>query len=264
MVSALPPSLQKGGEPFFHRGNDIGVLCLHGITASPDEMRWLGHYLHTHHGYTVYGARHVGHAVDYRHMHRTRWEDWYLTGIDGYHLLRSQCKKIFVAGLSMGGLITLLISASLDLDGIVVIAAPIDIPSKVLPYAKYLQWVMPSYDTPDTSDFPARLLAEQHRRGLPTVGRVRYKRWATRGVAELYELMEVVRGRLPLIQTPALLMYSEGDKSVPINNMSYIEKHIGSDDVQVRKFEKSGHILTQDVDCDAVFQTAGAFIQERS
>jgi carboxylesterase len=264
MVSALPPSLQRGGEPFFHRGNDIGVLCLHGITASPDEMRWLGQYLHTQYGYTVYGARHVGHAVDYRHMQRARWEDWYLTGIDGYHLLRSQCKKIFVAGLSMGGLITLLMSANLDLDGIVVIAAPIDIPSKILPYAKYLQWVMPSYDTPDTSDFPKRLLAEQHRRGLPTVGRLRYQRWATRGVAELYELMEVVRGRLPLIQAPALLMYSEGDKSVPVNNMSYIEKHIGSDDVQAKKFEKSGHILTQDVDCDAVFAMAGAFIQERS
>lgn len=263
MVSVLPPSLQQGGEPFFHRGNDIGVLCLHGLTASPDEMRWLGHDLHARYGYTVYGTRHVGHSVDYTHMHRARWEDWYLTGIDGYHVLRQQCKKIFVTGLSMGGLITLLMGANLDLDGIIVIAAPLNIPSKILPYAKYIQWVMPSYETPDTTDFPKRLLAEQRRRGFPAVGRLRYRRWATRGVAELYELMHVVKGRLPLIQAPALLMYSKNDASVPFHNLDYLESHIGSDDVVVGRFEKSGHILTQDVDYDAVCDMTGAFIQAR-
>lgn len=263
MVSVLPPSIQKGGEPFFHRGNEVGLLCLHGITASPDEMRWLGAYLNARYGYTVYGARHVGHAVDYKHMHRARWEDWYLGAIDGYHLLRAQCKKVFVAGLSMGGLITLLMGANLDLDGIIVIAAPLDIPSKSLPYAKYLQFFMPSYDTPDTTDFPQRLLHEQHRRGFPAVGRLRYQKWATRGVAELYELMQVVRGRLPLIQVPALLMYSAGDKTVPLDNLDYLEAHIGSEDKRAIRFEKSGHILTQDVDCDAVFDAAGVFISER-
>lgn len=264
MVLELPPSLQTGGEPFFHRGNDVGVLCLHGITASPDEMRWLGHYLHTRYGYTVYGTRYVGHAVDYRHMHRARWEDWYLTGIDGYHVLRTQCKKIFVAGLSMGGLITLLMGANLDLDGIVVIAAPLSLPSKILPYAKYLQWVMPTYETPDTTDFPQRLSAEQRQRGFPAVGRLRYQRWATRGVAELYELMAVVRGRLPLIHTPALLMYSAGDQTVPISNLSLLERGLSSEDVEVRRFEKSGHILTQDVECDAVFDAVGNFIHQRA
>jgi carboxylesterase len=263
MVSVLPPSLLKGGEPFFHRGNEIGVLCLHGITASPDEMRWLGHDLHTRYGYTVYGARHVGHAVDYKHMHRARWEDWYLTGVDGYHILRDQCKKIFVAGLSMGGLITLLMGTTFDLDGIIVIAAPIHLPNKILPYTKYIQWVMPSYDTPDTTDFPQRLLEDQRRRGFPAVGRLRYQRWATRSVSELYELMQVVKGRLPLIQAPALLMYSQGDQTVPISNLDYLEACIGSEDVQVRRFEKSGHILTQDVDYDAVFEATSAFIQAR-
>ena len=107
--SALP-SIMSGGESFFFKGGQVGVLCLHGFTASPAEVRWLGEHL-AGHDYTVYGPRLPGHAPHPHDLARYRWQDWYLTALDGCHLLHSHCQQVFVVGHSMGGCLALLLAA---------------------------------------------------------------------------------------------------------------------------------------------------------
>ena len=48
-----------GAEPFFFKGNDIGVLVCHGFTGTTQSMRYLGEQLHGA-GYTV--------TVSYTHL----------------------------------------------------------------------------------------------------------------------------------------------------------------------------------------------------
>jgi carboxylesterase len=254
------PTIMPGAEPFFLTGNKIGVLCLHGVTASPDEVRWFAEHMHQQ-GMTVYAPRITGHGTHHDDLRHIRWQDWYLSALDGYHLLRRHCRHIYVAGLSMGGLLALLMGASEYTDGIIVMAAPLKLPAeRRIRLARWIQPIRPILNLPDRTGFTERLVAEKRRRGDSPARRIRYDRWATRAVVELQRLMDVTTDILPEVTTPALLMYSQGDPTVPFDNLEILRDNIGSKHLDVTSFQRSGHILTQDYDREAVFQRATSFI----
>ncbi|MFN8371901.1 MAG: alpha/beta fold hydrolase [Anaerolineae bacterium] len=256
-MNTLLPTLRHGAEPFYFKAvngdSSVGCLCLHGFTASPDEMRWFGHAL-AQQGITTYGPRLVAHGADYRDMSRMKWHDWYLCALDGYHVLRQQCEQVFVAGLSMGGLLSLLLASAVPVSGAIVIAAPFFIDSRMFEASHMLKYVMPYTKQLDTSELMKHIQAEQVRRKMPVVGRVRYDDWSTAAASELHNVMMVACEIFcRIITCPARVMYSRGDKTVPPRNGDYLQANIGSKVVERHDFERSDHILTQDVDCDAVF-----------
>jgi carboxylesterase len=251
----------QGAEPFYYPGGDIGCLCLHGLTASPAEVAWLGAFL-AEQKVTVYGPRCAGHGVDYQQLRHLRWQDWYLSALDGYHLLRSQCQKVVVAGLSMGGLLALLLGASVPVDGLVAMAAPVIFQKPFqMNTARWLKRVRPFLDMPDHSNFPQWLVEEQKRRGEQPAGRVRYDTWATQAVEELKKLGDLVDTQLPEITAPTLLMYSEGDTTVPLINRDHLKSRLGSESISTHTLSKSDHILVQDVEYQDVLHQIGQFIR---
>src|SRR5512134_2216381 len=116
-------------EPFFFLGDSSKPACLliHGFTGAPKEMRWMGDYLHQR-GYTCLGVRLAGHATDPEDMVRARWTDWTASVEDGYQLLRGVTENIVLAGLSMGGVLALLMSTRLNVRGVVTMSAPARLP----------------------------------------------------------------------------------------------------------------------------------------
>ncbi|MDX1992276.1 MAG: alpha/beta fold hydrolase [bacterium] len=258
-----PPHYMPGAEPIFHRGSsDIGCLLLHGITASPAELSWLAQDLAAR-DFTVYVPRMAGHGSDYRLLRGVGWRDWYLTGADGLHLLRAQCRRVVVIGHSMGGLVGSLLAANAPVDGLILLAAPFSLPKTEpsLRAARWLQLVRPFLYLGDTSNLPMTIRQEQLRRGEPYRGRVRYERWATRALHELYLLMVQARRALPQITTPTLLMYSEADETVPFFNQNYAAGKIGSKQVELAVLKTSSHILPQDVERETVFEMIAEFIE---
>jgi carboxylesterase len=69
------PLIFPRSEPFLRPGNQTGCILIHGFTAMPEEMRYLGEYLHGQ-GYTVLGLRLAGHATHPRDLVRTKWVKW--------------------------------------------------------------------------------------------------------------------------------------------------------------------------------------------
>ena len=57
-------------------GGRAGVLLIHGLTGTPNEMRLLARGLHQA-GFTVYGMQLAGHCGDENDLLQTRWQDWY-------------------------------------------------------------------------------------------------------------------------------------------------------------------------------------------
>ncbi len=260
------PTITPGAEPFFFQAQNehkVGCLCLHGFTASPDEMRWFGHSL-AQNGVTTYGPRLVGHGVNYRDMSRMRWQDWYLSALDGYHVLRQQCDQVFVGGLSMGGLLSVILASVVPVEGVIVIAAPFFTRDLMFESTHFLKHLVPFTKRPDTSELPRRIQAEQARRNMPVVGRVRYNNWSTSAIAELHKAMLAASDCLPNVTVPVLSLYSKADRTVPPRNADFLVAHIGSKQVERHDLEKSDHILTQDVECDTVFELAADFVKRHS
>lgn len=258
------PSLLPGATPIFKRGNGVGCLCLHGLTASPAEQSWLGEHL-ANQGYTVYLPRLAGHGADYRDLQHLTWRDWYLSAVDGYHVLSAQCEQVFVTGLSMGGLLSLLLAASYPIDGLVVMGTPIlpvtNRPHWIINLVKHLQ---PYQYFPDKSEFPRRLRQAQIERGERNLGRVRYDLWATQSIVELNNLIEIVHHHSHQITSPTCLIYSKLDKTVPYSHMQQLMGLLAQTSVETHTLEHSGHIMTQDTEQEAVFGLVTDFIQRHT
>lgn len=261
MTQSLPFIL-PGAEPYFARGNAIGCLCIHGFMASPSEMYWQAKYL-AEQGYTVYAPRLPGHGGDYRAMARMRWQDWYDAVLNAWHVLRGQCQQVLVIGHSMGGMLSLLLAARVPVDGLVGLAAPVIFRNRLMANANWFKYLRPFTDQSDKTHLGRLVREEQARRGEPVNGRVRYDIWSTSAVYQLYRLAGVVREHLPGVTAPLLLVYSEGDQTVPLENRDYIVSRVSSPFIEQHTLQRSDHILTMDVERETVFQLVADFIARR-
>lgn len=95
---------------YLMRGGRDGVLLIHGLTGTPNEMRILAKGLNKA-GFTVYGMQLAGHCGDEADLCKTSWEDWYHSVENAADFLAEKVDNIFVAGLSMGALLSLKLAA---------------------------------------------------------------------------------------------------------------------------------------------------------
>src|SRR5690606_10865930 len=97
--------------PFLLKGNDVGVLLSHGYTGTTSGMRYLGDYLHEKEGWTVHAPQLKGHGDSPAAMAKTTATDWVRSLEAGLDTLGESCSTVFMAGLSMGGCLTLYMAA---------------------------------------------------------------------------------------------------------------------------------------------------------
>lgn len=243
-------SIIPTAEPFLFLGDQTGILLIHGFTGSPFEMHTMGKYFAAQ-GHTVLGIRLPGHATRQEDMQRMRWWDWLAAVEDGYHLLHSAGRQVFLMGLSMGGILTLTAAARLPIAGAVAMSAPYALPADPrLPFAKYLSWLIPAIPK-DTSDWQDPAVA---------VGHVEYAQHPTRSIAELRDLLVEMRSGLAKINCPVLLIQSRMDGVVSPDNMERIYQELSTPDKAMVWVEKSGHVITRDQERQRVFEAAEEFI----
>jgi carboxylesterase len=217
-------------------------------------MRGIGEFL-AGEGYSVLGVRLAGHATEPDDLKRVHWQDWLASVEDGYHLLRGLSKIIFIAGLSMGGVLTLLFSSRFPVSGLILMSTPFQVPPDPrIRYLKLFQYIIPkaSKGKSDWHDLN------------PTEDHVHYPHYITRAVIEVVKLLDEMQSSLPKISAPALIVHSKDDQTVPIEHMRNIYTNIGSQDKEMIAIEKSGHVITRDAQKDQVFNLTGEFIKKVS
>lgn len=250
-------------EPFLFLGDPSKPACLltHGFTGTPKEMRWMGEFLNQQ-GYTCLGIRLTGHATDPDDMIRSNWTDWTASVEDGYHLLSGITKNIFLVGLSMGGILSLLMSTRLDVKGVVAISTPYKLPDD--PRLRHIDWIarmipyMPkSNEEPGASWFDKDAWRDH----------VSYPENPVRSIGQLNHLLGAMRAALPDLRVPVLLIHSKDDHYVLPDNMDLIYADlVNASDRTKLHVTGSGHVVTRDAARVQAFQYALDFIQriERS
>ncbi|MEM1333580.1 MAG: alpha/beta fold hydrolase, partial [Actinomycetota bacterium] len=98
-----------GCDAFVHdAGPDVstGVLVVHGFTGNPSSMRLQAEAAAAA-GHHVEQPRLPGHGTTLEEMLTTSWDDWSAEAAAAYDRLAGRADRIVVAGLSMGGTLTL-------------------------------------------------------------------------------------------------------------------------------------------------------------
>jgi carboxylesterase len=244
-------------EPFFLPGGKTGCLLVHGFTGAPTEMRALGEYLHRQ-GHTVLGVRLAGHATKLKDMIRSRHIDWQVSVEDGWHLLQGHTERIFLIGLSMGGILSLITASRLPVAGVVALSTPYIFPDPLfrkIPWAlRLFSSVVPLQDKKEGLWFTPGL-ADSH---------ISYSHNPVRSAYELAMLLKQLRLKLPDVQVPALVIHSKDDDYVHSDNATLIYNQLGSPQKDLIWVDQANHVITRDGDTSRVFIPIAEFIQEHS
>jgi carboxylesterase len=251
----------KDSEPFSLGDGDRGVLVVHGFTGSPFEMRLLGDDL-ARHGFAVEGVRLAGHAATTRALAETTWHDWYRSASEALDRLRARVggKRVAIAGLSMGGLITLELARQRrdDLAAICVMSAPLWLPPQAEKFSQFMarlplirRAALPKLAGSDIRD------PEMKRRNHDAVPRAGMPLPA---LASLVELGAHLRDKLGDVKTPTLLIHSERDHTVPYECMDAIAHRLGTAEYKKVTLHESFHVITLDVERDKVFAEVAEWV----
>ncbi len=248
------PQIIQTAEPFFLLGGSTGCLLVHGFTGTPKEMRLLGEYLNKQ-GHTVLGIRLAGHATHIEDMIRCSYQDWLASVEDGWHLLHGVTERIFVLGLSMGGVLSLSFAANFPIAGVVVMASPYEMPSKLaktlgkmlLPLSK----VMPKMVKAEDKWFNPEMEKDH----------VCYPEDPVRPGYELLKLLKYMHSLLPTLNVPALVIHTRDDIHILPENAEMLFENIGGPDKEHIWVENTSHNLVRDGDTLKVFQPVAEFIE---
>ena len=248
------PLVIDGAEPFFIPAGKTGILLVHGLTGTPKEMRKMGAHL-AQQGFTVLAIRLNGHATSPDDLARMTWSDWLAAVEDGLSLLRCVTDEIFIMGLSLGGVLSLISAARYPVSGVVAMSTPYELPKDWrLNFVKILSYLHIHVDkgTPDWHD------------SENSIGHIDYPYYQAKAIYELNDLLKELHLSLPLIQVPALLIHSKNDRGVSLENMSKIYQHLKTPDKQILLVENSGHNIVCDSDREIVFDAAAQFAKKFS
>ena len=245
-------------EPFFLLGDRSKPACLliHGFTGTPKEMRWMGEYLNER-GHACLGVRLAGHATIPEDMIASRCTDWTASVEDAYSLLSGIADKIFLVGLSMGGVLSLLMSTRLDVKGVVAMSTPYKLPDD--PRLRHIELIaravpfMPKSDEEPGASWFDKEAWKDH---------VSYPQNPVRSIGELNKLLGEMRVALPKVSVPVLLVHSRDDRYVLPENMEMIHADLtGASDKKKLYITGSGHVIPRDAARHQAFESALEFIQ---
>jgi Esterase/lipase len=255
---------------FLYEGGPDGVLLIHGLTGTPTEMKFVGKGL-ARAGFTVYGMQLAGHCGTEEDLLATGWRDWFASVEAAYTVLAQRCRRVFVAGLSMGAVLALHLAARRprQLAGLALYSTTL----------RYDGWAIPrlSFLLPLVLRLPfghRYRFVESHPYGIKderlrkrVVANMFAGNSAAAGLSgtpglslrELWGLVAEVKREMPGIRTPALIVHASQDDVTSIWNAAYLRRHLGGP-TQTVLLDDCYHMITVDRQRQEVVErTAGYF-----
>jgi carboxylesterase len=268
--TATPPGKAADKRFRYGKGN-AAVLLIHGLTGTPVEMQAVGRGLAAQ-GFSVYGMQLAGHCGSESDLLNTGWKDWYRSVENAWLDITSRHADVFVAGLSMGALMALHLSAQHPekIRGLGLYSTTLIYDGWAIPKLAFL---LPLFlRTPlgnryrFIENFPYGIKNERLRQvihasmvsgqsdlagNLGMLGR---------SLRELRKLIEIAKKEMPSIRTPALVIQARDDDVTSPRNTEYLARHLGGP-VSVEFLDDCYHMITIDQQRHDVVRLSAEFFR---
>ncbi|MEI2638226.1 MAG: alpha/beta fold hydrolase [Microthrixaceae bacterium] len=238
----------EGAEPMSAGSGRVGVLVLHGFTGNPQSVRPLADALVAQ-GFSVEMPLLSGHGTTVEDMMTTDWLDWSADAETALSRLAERTETQVVAGLSMGGSLTVwLATRHPELAGIICINPATRAAAEVQDFIRALIEAgdedMASIGS-DVAD--------------PSSPESSYDRTPLRPLLSLFEAADVVAKDLPKVTAPLLLFTSPQDHVVPPTDSDFLAESLNVP-VEREFCERSYHVATLDYDKQLIIDRSIEFI----
>jgi carboxylesterase len=252
LVSSIPPEQGAADTaPFTADGGPVGVLVLHGFTGSPRTVRpWAEHLAAA--GLTVRAPLLPGHGGTWQELAKTGWKDWYAAAERAFTELSARCDQVFVAGISMGGCLSLRLAETQGdrVSGLVLVNPSLAGDSPLIPFTPVLKYLV---------------------RSIPSIGgdikkpdaqEGASKRTPVASVATLPAMWRTTVAELSSVTQPVLVYRSTEDHVVGPRSTEVLTAALPA--AEVRPLANSYHVATLDNDAPEIFDGTLAFVQKHS
>ncbi|MCX5696959.1 MAG: alpha/beta fold hydrolase [Candidatus Omnitrophica bacterium] len=259
-----PPQVRNGHGLFLEGDNGAAVILVHGLTGTPQEMRFLASYLNKR-GYTVSCPLLANHGEHLEVLKATKWQDFYQSVRNAFMEVKDR-RAVFAAGLSMGALLVLLLAEEFpqQVSGV----------SCISPTLFYDGWNMPWYrcflplacSTPIRhflyfkEDYPYGIKNEAIRERVhryytqvrlqdhdaQKVMQYGYPFFPVTLLRELKFLVDHLSNKLAVIHTPTQIIQAVDDDMTSVKNAQFIYDRIRSLKKEIVLLENSYHVITAD------------------
>ena len=236
-------------------GNDIGVLLIHGFTASATETRPLAEYIvQRHPDWRCSGILLPGHGQTPQAMEATSANDWLSSAEVAYAELAKTCRRIFVAGVSLGAVlgchVCLNHAADSNICGLVLMAPVFGLGSMRLAGVHLVK--------------PFRRFVSKGRETANYLVQKKlfsYTRIPLRRVVEMTQLGGTALRRLTELQNVPVLMFA-GSRERTVSLAAIREAARRNSWIRYQELPASDHILTVEPDHVQLFEKTLAFMEE--
>ena len=232
-------------QPFLlqpKQSNGYGALLIHGLLASPAEVRGYGMHLQQQ-GYTVLGVRLKGHGTSPYDLRERSWEDWYESVLRAYKILSYFCDKHLAIGFSTGGALALKLAVDElpNIKAVVSLTMPIKFVDQTIMLVsllhgtnKVVRWIS-SYEG-----------IKPFIENKPEHNHVNYYNTPIRSLYELRRLIQEVEGVMPKVSIPTLAIFANNDPIVAIDSADVMMKKLGTQHKQLEIIKAEHHGILMD------------------
>ncbi|MGM8215275.1 alpha/beta hydrolase [Bacillaceae bacterium W0354] len=239
----------KKPETFTFEAGDRAVLLLHGFTGNSADVRMLGRFLEKK-GYTCHAPIYEGHGEEPEKLIDSDADQWWQDALQGYeHLQRLGYEEIAVAGLSLGGVLSLKLAINKPVKGVIPICAPVFF-DNVEELSKGFKHFASEYKQLEQKD-DEQIGQEVHE--LMENSRHMFQ--------TLNKLIKDVHSQIEYIYAPTLVLQAEEDEMINMDSANYIYEKVQSDQKDIIWYEGAPHVITLSDYKDQVHEDVFQFLQ---
>lgn len=254
--------LGRGPTEFFASGASPCVVGLHGFSGTAAELRPLLDRIAAA-GFAVDAALLAGHGTSPAELQKLGFDDWVAGVRERLRRIAERHGSYVLLGFSLGSLVAMQLASEADLPeglaGLVVLGNALTLG----PFTRQGLAALSRLGArlPDLYLFKTQSGDVRDRSALPSI--VTYDRHPLRAAVQTYLAGPRVQGVVGRITCPTLILHGRLDRTCPWQNAVWLADHIGSKDVSVRIFERSGHVLASDFERDAVAVEVCGILERR-
>lgn len=214
----IPELFTPLAAPFRLEGtNGEAVVLSHGFTGIPAHFRLLAEFLNER-GFTVNAPLLAGHGTNPGDMATTTAGDW-ITSVTRAARAVSDHRRVHLAGLSMGGLLSIVVAKDVGAATVSTINSPILVRNTRLYLSPVIHRMVPEVTWPEEP--PPALDPEAAKYWLT------YDSYRTVSAAELFRVIRLAYPAARRLRRPSLVIQSKTDESVDPRSATLLHKALG-------------------------------------